>query len=688
MILRELFSKISIDVRAAISGLNKFNAEMDGSSDKLDKTEKGAKEVGETLDDTGKKAGTFGEKLAASFKKGARSAFQARAKIKSSAKDMGEAMGATALAVTAAAVGVGALTVAWGENSLQLSNMSKMYQLSTDDIQAFSKAMSFVGLEVEDGLEAIREMRLRMGEARREGASPLKDALTDLGISFNAFQDLPMLDQMGVLADRLSEVTDESRQAALLDEIAGDDLAKILPLLTEGSVGMQALIDKTKELNLIQSKGSIAAGAKLAKSWKTVTAVLATARGLIAGKLEPTVSSIIDTISKWVTENRKLITGKLVGFLERLVNVASDFIPVAAEMADHLLKVIELLGGVDGAIIAVVASMAIWKASTSTLLGASGPWIAGLIAVTAALAIFSKKVEAADNKLTRMAAKRRQGLAFRRRGEFTTPELEAAGAPGAEVLRLESKQNELIRRSEALGVGDDVGEFRAKQLALLRQGQDIGGAGIGPSPMQAVNETIREFRNLEKEISNLDSSIQDQISLINDEKVRVSNVKARERALVSAESIKDEEKKRKRVRELTELLRRETIDKKGATELQGLIFALGLDPIEALDDFFEDDKKGKKGKDKKKEPTIEELVGLGPKGLKTISDLVPQGQGTTINNFSFDVNVESPVVNQSITPPMGTSPREVANEAMAMAGDVIAERSSSHQRELIAQMQG
>lgn len=692
MILRELFSRIVVDVKSAIANVNKFDASLDGAAEALDKTEKQAGELGGQLDKTARKGRSFGDTIARAFKAGGRAAFNARGKI----RDAGVGIGKAFLAASAGAAGLtvvaGALTVAWAENSQELDNLSKKYQLSTDDIQAFTGALTQMGLEADDGLEAIKELRIRLGEAKREGTSPLRDALIDLGISFDAFDALPLLDQFAVLADRLSEVEDGSRKTALANDVAGDDLIKLLPLLELQSEGLEKLIGNSRKLNLVQGKESIKAGAALAKTWKTLLAIFKSVRGLIASKLEPAFSALIGTTLEWVQANRQMVTGKVVEFIERLVNVTADFLPVAIKFADSMLSIIEGLGGVDGAITAVVGTMATWKIATAALLGPAGPWIAGLVAVTAALKIFGARVDAEDKKITRLGKKRQRGLDFRRTGEFTTEELLEAGAPGVEILRLEGKIKQLERERQATGIGIDVEAARASGLAANRQGLAAGrerAIEILKRDRQ-LEAQIDEAKRLEEAIKELSGEIKGQKQLIRDEQTRVRNVASRERALVSAEAIADEAKARKRLRELTELFRREKATDVQKAELRFLVFTLGIDAPEGL---LEEEKKGGGGKggkagDGKKLPSLEELVGLGPEGIKTIADLVPTGQGTTINNFSFSTVVQPATANIVINSPEGTSAAAIGQEAAERFGRVQSETIHADQRELVGQLQG
>lgn len=689
MILRELFSKIVVDVKAAIANVNRFDAAMDEAGEGLEKAEKDAKGLGKELENTGKRGEKFGRGIARAFKNAGRAAFNARGQIKDAGIGIGKAFAVISAGATGVTVIAGNLTLAWAEQAQELDNLSRMYQISTDDIQGFTGALRVMGLDAEDGLETIKELRIRLGEAKREGTTPLREALLQLGVSFDSFSALPLADQLGVLADRMSEVTDESEKNQIANDIAGDDLIKILPLIDLRAEGIAKLTKRAKELNLVQSKESIAAGKKLFQSWKSLNAIFKSVRNFVANKLQPSFLTIIETTSRWIRENRQLITSGIVDFIERLVNVTADFLPVAIKFADGLLKIVEGLGGVKGAITAVVGAMFSWKVATAALLGPAGPWIAGLIAVTAALRIFGQRVDAEDRRITRLANKRRRGLRFRQEREFTTQELEQLGGPGQEVLRLEKERADLIFQRSQTGVGTDIDQARKDQRAFNERQLTSGGRErLGELNRRTLlfEKQIDQSKRLEEAIRDLDTAIEEQLGFIRTEARAKDKDRTRDRALVSAEAILEDKRLRARSRDLLALFKREKLDEAGKVELRQILFALGLKEPEGLTPV-----KPPGGAKKEKvdpEEEIRKLIGLGPEGIKTISDLVPKGQGTTINNFSFSTRVEAPKVTINITTPEGTSPAAVAQTINERLGRVITDIANQDQRALVGQLQG
>lgn len=685
MILRELFSKIVVDSKAALLNVIKFDSSLDSTKESLGDVEEGAAKLGKGLDRAADKGVSFGDKLAGAFRKIGRFAARSREEVSRNQDAIKGGFAKVALAGAGVVTSAGAITLAWAQQSQELENLSTRYQVSTDEIQGFTKALSSMGLEADDGLEAIKELRLRLGEANKEGATPLKQALLDLGISFDSFKTMELNDQLGLVADRLAEVEDAGRKTSLANDIAGEDLIKLLPFLKLQSKAMGDLAKKAKALNLIQSKESIAAGAKLQKSWKSTLSLFKSILNLVAEKLEPTFTALIETTRRWAIGNREVAAGRLSEFLEKIVALATDFIPVALQFAELLVDIVEGLGGVDGAIIAVISTMAIWKASTSALLGPGGPWIAGLIAVTAALVLFGRKVAEEDRKISRLGAKRAQGLDIRRRGEFSDEDLIAAGDPGAEILRLEAEFNRKSRERRRLGP-ENIEEARK----VIRRQVAAGAQGAPDIAIEnAVIKQINVIKQLEEDLAQYNGLVREQVSLIRDAQTREKNTLGRERAEKKALSTEDDKRARRQARELLEALRRDPdkFSDQQRVELGFLQTVLGLGSIEGLEVEAAAKAKGK-GKGKKKEKTIEELIGLGSEGIKTISDLVPAGQGTTINNFAFNTTIQGTSIVNNIAPSPVATAADIAQEAVENGARVMSDLITSDQRELIGQVQG
>ena len=161
---------------------------------------------------------------------------KASASVKAFAKDAaritaGAAAAATAVAVLArkSLLGVDAL-----------NQLSKRTGISIESLTALRHAGEIVGVELEDIGEAFQELQVKIGEAKQGNEGFIK-TFRDLGINFRALATLSPERQIGILADQLNKVADSSIRQALGEQLLSDDYRKLIPLLQQGSAGLQKL---------------------------------------------------------------------------------------------------------------------------------------------------------------------------------------------------------------------------------------------------------------------------------------------------------------------------------------------------------------------------------------------------------------------------------------------------------------
>ena len=317
MILRELFAKISVDVRGALANIKKFDKGMDGAKSSMEDAEDQAEKLGDELETTGKKTERFSTRLARNFRNAARTVRQNKDDIKQSLGSVTQGYLAVQAAATAAAAGAFALTNTWAEQNVELDRLARRYQLTTSEVNRLSAATTVSGGDAEEMLEAIKELRLRIGESLLEEGTPLRNSLSDLGIAFEDFRKLGVEEQIKLIADRWGELDDVASQTRILDELAGEDLARLVTLLEGGSEGIDKFIALAEKRGLIVRKGDIALSKEFNESVKEMRSLILGLSNDTSRKLAPGVKAIIDEFSKWLMLNREMVTSRIADLLTR-----------------------------------------------------------------------------------------------------------------------------------------------------------------------------------------------------------------------------------------------------------------------------------------------------------------------------------------------------------------------------------
>ena len=122
--------------------------------------------------------------------------------------------------------------------------------------EALSK-LRFAAEQSGASLETVELGAKRMASVLLDAELGLKtslDALELLNLSLADFEGLKPEEQFLKFADALSKVEDDSRRAALAQDIFGRSGTELLPLFRQGEEGLAALSDQAERLGIVYSE--------------------------------------------------------------------------------------------------------------------------------------------------------------------------------------------------------------------------------------------------------------------------------------------------------------------------------------------------------------------------------------------------------------------------------------------------
>jgi hypothetical protein len=151
----------------------------------------------------------------------------------------------SAAAVLAGGAGFGALA----NNALQtvdvLSKMSRRIGISTRELGGLAYAADLSGVSAASLGKGLEGLARRVSEAAT-GTGTAKDALAELNIDAKEFNQIPVADQLAILADKFQTVTKETDRIRLSYELFGRSGIDLINVLEQGSAG---LIEAQAEAN-------------------------------------------------------------------------------------------------------------------------------------------------------------------------------------------------------------------------------------------------------------------------------------------------------------------------------------------------------------------------------------------------------------------------------------------------------
>ena len=169
------------------------------------------------------------------------------------AQQFERALKAAAVAGAAALTGVGALAV---QRAQEIDELSKAAKVSAEEFQRLEAQARLTGGRGDDLSDVIREMTLRLQEARDLGTGPAVDALQLLGLTVQDFQNLDAPASFAKLRDAIASVDDSGQRLLLTEELLGGSSERLQGLLELNTEEYGKLIEQTKDLT-IQTQQSI-----------------------------------------------------------------------------------------------------------------------------------------------------------------------------------------------------------------------------------------------------------------------------------------------------------------------------------------------------------------------------------------------------------------------------------------------
>jgi TP901 family phage tail tape measure protein len=230
--------------------------------------------------------------------------------------------GGALLAAGAAAGGpLLAMAKTFADAGDELNKMAIRTRISVEELSKLKFAAEQSGTSIETLSGAIFRMNRRIANAATE-SGPARRALDELGIDAKEFARLDPQEQFLKLADALKSLGDEGLATQLGFELFGGEVKALLPLILEGSAGIEELTREAEKLGLVMSDEDAQAAAdfgdalnRLTSSAKAMSqqigAAVVPALTELLDKLQPTISDFV----AWIKENREaaVTLGKIAG---------------------------------------------------------------------------------------------------------------------------------------------------------------------------------------------------------------------------------------------------------------------------------------------------------------------------------------------------------------------------------------
>jgi len=269
------------------------------------------------------------------------------------------------LAATAATVGLvvglAAVTAGTAAAGDEVDKISKRLGITSDEFQELSFAAGRSGASTKQLEVAFKTLNKTFSDARRIGG--------EVAASYAAigFSDLSKLSddsvtRFGQVAEGIRNLDSAADQSAVADKIFGGGGVKLLPLLKEGQLGIDALRAEARRLGIVLDGEAVEASAKFQDSLLGAQLTFKAIRDEIGVAFLPVFNEMLDAFTESAVVIRPFLKTFLT-FLDRTVglrNALFALVAIAGALTAALggLSVLALIGAAIPAISAFAAAVA------------------------------------------------------------------------------------------------------------------------------------------------------------------------------------------------------------------------------------------------------------------------------------------------------------------------------------------
>ena len=273
-------------------------------------------------------------------------------------------VGKLALAGTAAATAVFGMAKATADAGDQALATSQKLGISVENLTRLQFAAKLANLDVGQFNGGLRFLSKNAAEAAK-GSGDTADAFKKLGVNVKDANGglRPNNEILLDVAAKMKSMPDGINKTALSMKIFGKSGADLIPLLNEGADGIQRMMNRSDELGATISTELAQASDEFNDSLDEMLSGMGGIQKMVGSKLIPVLTPMIQLITKWIIENKKIIAQKLEFVFEKLMMFAKGVWVIFQGIYRVTSGLINIFGGLENVANGVIAAFMIISGS-------------------------------------------------------------------------------------------------------------------------------------------------------------------------------------------------------------------------------------------------------------------------------------------------------------------------------------
>ena len=294
-----------------------------------------------------------------------------------SLESAGQQMQGLSMAAAAVVASLGLISYKAGENADELNTLSKVYSISTGDLQKYKATADLVDVSVETIAKSHTKLEKSMYSAQ-DGSGSMAEAFDKLGVSVTD-ADGNLRDSDEVWQDTikaLGEVENETERDALAMQLMGKSAAELNPLIEDGGETYKNVAETMEKYGLdFVDQETLDAANEFNDQLDTMKMIGSVAIAQVGSQLAAFLVPALEKVVEWV--------GKLANWLSTLSPEVLTVIGIVAAVIAAVAPVLILLGKLAMAISSLMNLANLLGVGIGALAGPIGIAIAAIIAIIA-----------------------------------------------------------------------------------------------------------------------------------------------------------------------------------------------------------------------------------------------------------------------------------------------------------------
>ncbi len=226
----------------------------------------------------------------------------------------------------AAVIGVGTvagiadLATQWGKLGNNLTQISSVVGISTNDLQELQGAAKMAGLSSDAMTSSLKSLGDTMNDAVNGRNQDALMVMNKIGLTLHRTKSgaVDTARAMRDLADAVSSPKFKGNVQAQAELARIFNVEPMLFLLQKGKRGIEEYIEEARKLGYIMSPQQIAAADQYNRNMMAFEMTLSSLRNTIGNELIPTLKPLLDDLTKWVSAHKAVIATNIDAFVRRI----------------------------------------------------------------------------------------------------------------------------------------------------------------------------------------------------------------------------------------------------------------------------------------------------------------------------------------------------------------------------------